>query len=945
LDTGLNATSTELLDTGLNATSTELLDTGLNATSTELLDTVEPELTPEIIVPDATISLQFDNIESESISENDTSTEDQTEKETLKLSGENDFIQIEDLTVTNDLDGLTITVWVKPDYSAGSSEFTIISKEKSFSLSINNNILPEKTAKFSVFDGIKWTTIESTSTIPEQWTFLSATFDGETISIYVDATKEGTIEIVGVPTLSIRGELEITAVESITSEEDIVIGATITTKSKISTSNLFSGEIDDVLLYDYVLDDEQIRAIYEQTKDLHAELDNVEELSIEEIIAQMTIEQEQIDTGVHATSTELLDTGLNATSTELLGVNETIIEPVEPVELTVEPILTSTKETYLISEDVVLDLEFYNEYDVLMNELAELDNALQLLTIDVNQTLQETTISLDSASVNQTSSNPVLNFINILFFIPEANAANLNDEDASKIEIENTIAEIIKLKEQLNALKEDPNLTEEEIKAAKAQLKKVIQQIKLTASQVSKTDLKDEGAKLDKLADDIEKIGGVEPEALIQTESWVGIDETIVGEVYDSEGNLIPLKINYEKLRDGKFNIIVEFDKDTKPGLYKLKTTLTVNGQTFVSESEFAWGLVSLNTVKSIYKPGETAEFVIVVLDNEGHPVSNANLVMMITAPNSEITNLSLGNGITANEESGLYDAEYTTSVEGTYLVDINAQTEGINTDFSTTFDVAGFFEFDIIRTAQSKIDPITNPNSFDVRIDIESFVGGQSLEIKETVPSVFDVVTDASVQAVGDTKILTWNKQLIEDKTYVEYSYSIPLEFPQLYALGPIEINYGDLQTFTEARPWFVAADPQFATPDGDVDTTGWLEGASLDGDGSLFNEIDDAVADGDTTYVFTTIASYFEVSLSNVDDPNSNADHIIHVNATVFNFGGPLERITLALFEGGEQRAVSANASPPLPSVNRGSYTELTYELSAAEADSITDYADLSI
>ncbi len=461
-----------------------------------------------------------------------------------------------------------------------------------------------------MFDGIKWTTIESNSTIPEQWTFLSATFDGETISIYVDATKEGTMEIVGVPTLSIRGELEITAVESITSEEDIVIGATITTKSEISTSNLFSGEIDDVLLYDYVLDDEQIRAIYEQTKDLHAELDNVEELSIEEIIAQMVIEQEQNDTGLNATSTEPVYTGLNATSTELLGVNETIIEPVEPVELTVEPILTSTKETYLISEDVVLDLEFYNEYDVLMNELVELDNALQLLTIDVNQTLQETTIGLDSASVNQTSPNPVLNFINILFFIPEANAANLNDEDASKIEIENTIAEIIKLKEQLDALKEDPNLTEEEINAAKAQLEKVIQQIKLTASQVSKTELKDEGAKLDKSADDIEKIGGVEPEAPIQTESWVGIDETIVGEVYDSEGNLIPLKINYEKLRDGKFNIKVEFDKDTKPGLYKLKTTLTVDGQTFVSESEFAWGLVSLNTVKSIYKPGETAEFV-----------------------------------------------------------------------------------------------------------------------------------------------------------------------------------------------------------------------------------------------------------------------------------------------------------------------------------------------
>jgi len=43
---------------------------------------------------------------------------------------------------------------------------------------------------------------------------------------------------------------------------------------------------------------------------------------------------------------------------------------------------------------------------------------------------------------------------------------------------------------------------------------------------------------------------------------------------------------------------------------------------------------------------------------------------------------------------------------------------------------------------------------------------------------------------------------------TSVEYSYSIPLEFPQLYSLGPLEIQYSS-NNFTEARPWFVAADP----------------------------------------------------------------------------------------------------------------------------------------
>jgi len=439
----------------------------------------------------------------------------------------------------------------------------------------------------------------------------------------------------------------------------------------------------------------------------------------------------------NATSTEITEfdesvsvVPSNATSTEITEFDESVsvvptnstLTEIQPlVELQVNPILTSVKDAYLISEDAVLELEFYNEYDVFMNELTQLDNAMQILTIDVNQTFQEIQAFSNSTSIVptnqtsteiQTSSNTILNFINILFSIPQADATKQTDEDASKIEIENAKAEIKKLKEQLEAIKEDPNLTEQELKEAKAQLKKVIDQIKSTADQITKTELKTEGAALKKSADDLEKVGGVESEDPIQTDNWVGTDETIVGEVYDPDGNAISLNVEYEKLRDGKFSISLAFDQNSKPGLYKLKTTLTVDGKTYVSEEEFAWGLVSLNTKKSIYRPGETAEFVIVVLDSEGHPVCDANLSMKIANPNSQILTLSSGNGISQNEECGLYDSQYTTSIEGAYTVDINAIAEGINTNFTTTFDVAEFFEFDIIRTAESKIDPSTSPTS-----------------------------------------------------------------------------------------------------------------------------------------------------------------------------------------------------------------------------------------
>jgi len=73
-------------------------------------------------------------------------------------------------------------------------------------------------------------------------------------------------------------------------------------------------------LYDYVLEDEQILAMYEQTKDSYIALDEKEEISIEELVAQIAAELAE-----NNTSTELID---NTTTTE------TITEPIEPVNAT-----------------------------------------------------------------------------------------------------------------------------------------------------------------------------------------------------------------------------------------------------------------------------------------------------------------------------------------------------------------------------------------------------------------------------------------------------------------------------------------------------------------------------------------------------------------------------------------------------------------------------------
>ncbi|WP_394352569.1 LamG domain-containing protein, partial [Candidatus Nitrosotalea sp. FS] len=141
----------------------------------------------------------------------------------LNLDG-NKFLK-ENVASTQNLTALTLSAWVKPDYSQGSPQFTIISKENSFILGINNNIQPSKKAFFSVFDGIKWNTVTSNSTIPENWTHIVATYDGSSIGIYVNGTQESKIPLVGVSTISITGKIENQTTGLLSSNSDVVIGA------------------------------------------------------------------------------------------------------------------------------------------------------------------------------------------------------------------------------------------------------------------------------------------------------------------------------------------------------------------------------------------------------------------------------------------------------------------------------------------------------------------------------------------------------------------------------------------------------------------------------------------------------------------------------------------------------------------------------------------------
>ncbi len=207
-----------------------------------------------------TNSLNFDSLQNSTI-HGDVTVIKNSNGTSLSLVGSG-YVK-ENIDSTRELSKLTLSMWVKPDYSQGSPQFTIISKENSFVLAINNNISPSHVAIFSIFDGIKWNTINSTTKIPEEWTNIVGTYNGTHIQVYINGKLESRSAISGIPTMSINGHLETKKIDSLSSNADVVVGAYYNSL-RDKTNNLFSGSLQYIKIIDHLLSDSQIQELYHQ---------------------------------------------------------------------------------------------------------------------------------------------------------------------------------------------------------------------------------------------------------------------------------------------------------------------------------------------------------------------------------------------------------------------------------------------------------------------------------------------------------------------------------------------------------------------------------------------------------------------------------------------------------------------------------------------------------
>jgi len=238
-------------------------------------------------------------------------------------------------------------------------------------------------------------------------------------------------------------------------------------------------------------------------------------------------------------------------------------------------------------------------------------------------------------------------------------------------------------------------------------------------------------------------------------------------------------------------------------------------------------GVASINTKKSMYKTGEIAEIIIVVLDKDGYLVPEAEVEVNVTTPNNKTLTYTTKNNTVIGGEQGVYYANHTTEEEGRYELSVRAEGREVKDSMKSYFIVLEEYDFDIIRETPVTIDPFQGP--FESRIKITSLKETETFNFTEVLPISFKVQNYEPATKTTDEEnvYLTWHN--IKNDTEIKYEFNSPFIIPYLWELGPSIVTYeeqGETRTFTEARPWYLAIDPiTYYDPSSDI-TTEWSSG-----------------------------------------------------------------------------------------------------------------------
>ncbi len=289
----------------------------------------------------------------------------------------------------------------------------------------------------------------------------------------------------------------------------------------------------------------------------------------------------------------------------------------------------------------------------------------------------------------------------------------------------------------------------------------------------------------------------------------------------DAEGTVVP--VPFEVIYNDNVTWTMRaqnMPQKMKPGKYLVSATMVENGEVYTDSFEFYWGLLAVNTKKSMYFPNEEVELNLAALADKGDTICDAILELQITNPKNEFFDVPVtqsgscgGNNVTDIPD---YLATFKDTGEwGEYKISLVHRNKSgvIVHKIEDTFEVRDYIPFDITRTAPTRIYP---PAPYKVSLDITAYRDFTG-DINERVPRGFIIedLENAVVSTLPDYTLITWKAVTLKEgeRISLSYTFDAPDISPYMYLLGPL-----DMDGFAELRQWQIASDA--------LNNIGWFEG-----------------------------------------------------------------------------------------------------------------------
>ncbi|MEK7588313.1 MAG: hypothetical protein AAB438_00665, partial [Patescibacteria group bacterium] len=292
----------------------------------------------------------------------------------------------------------------------------------------------------------------------------------------------------------------------------------------------------------------------------------------------------------------------------------------------------------------------------------------------------------------------------------------------------------------------------------------------------------------------------------------------ILGEPTDIVANVKTVEVN----GIAKEQVSVEKPgRQFRPGKYTLRVTFVTDTVKIISKQDFTWGVLAINTDKSIYKIGEKAYLQMGVLSDKGDTLCKANMSLVIKSPKGVETFFDTNDGsIVRDPACGpnniIYVPDYYAyfddiKEEGVYEMKLTATTENGPKSTTDTFSVVQNSLFEVARSGPTRINPLS---PYTVIMKVKSNIDWSGI-VQEKAPDNFDILESSkgivynNVEIVGKEKVISWNLSFKKNEEKIlAYKFDAPNISPEFHLLGPLSFGKGVNLIWQETRNWQIAND-----------------------------------------------------------------------------------------------------------------------------------------